>query len=489
MINSIQHFEEVGIKNLEDIQNKFLADPTAIAEFVLSIQGEVLNLGQNIFKETLEAMDDLIRNSPKRRLSWEIVRKDRRSLINSLGAIEYKRTLFRNKKTGEYSYLLDKAMGLPKNEHLTEDASARLLEEAVKTSYSKAGEETSFTEVVSRQTVMNQLHSLKFPDEQDIPEEKKKVDYLYIDADEDHVALQYLNARGDLKKGGNGRKNNTALIKLVYVYEGIEPVSPKSKRHRLISPHYFSGVYDKEANEELWEDVVKYLESHYDLEHVKKIYLNADGGSWIQAGKRKIAGIVSVLDEFHFRKQVASMTGHMMDSADDAKSEIYKTIRKGTKEAFGELIERLAYLTETETARERVYHAGQYILSNWTAAKIRLTDSESVVACSAEGHVSHILSDRMSSRPMGWSRCGADKMAHLRAYYQNGGNMLSLVRYQKEELPMAAGAEEEYISSAELVAWEHQHHHKMGKYIDSIQHSTGFNSREKYIFDRLIWTL
>nr|WP_294575870.1 UPF0236 family protein [uncultured Anaerostipes sp.] len=57
------------------------------------------------------------------------------------------------------------------------------------------------------------------------------------------------------------------------------------------------------------------------------------------------------------------------------------------------------------------------MLSNWTAAKMRLTNRKTVKGCNAEGHVSHVLSARMSSRPMGWSRTGADKMACVRAYY------------------------------------------------------------------------
>lgn len=34
--------------------------------------------------------------------------------------------------------------------------------------------------------------------------------------------------------------------------------------------------------------------------------------------------------------------------------------------------------------------------------------------CSAEGHISHIYSDRMSSRPMGWSTTNIDNMSKLR---------------------------------------------------------------------------
>ena len=50
-------------------------------------------------------------------------------------------------------------------------------------------------------------------------------------------------------------------------------------------------------------------------------------------------------------------------------------------------------------------------------------------------------------------------MAHLRAYYWNKGDMLELVRYQKtvqyQEMPKAAGAENDPISAAQMIASEH----------------------------------
>ncbi len=41
---------------------------------------------------------------------------------------------------------------------------------------------------------------------------------------------------------------------------------------------------------------------------------------------------------------------------------------------------------------------------------------------SAEGHVSHILSARLSSRPMGWSKTGVDQMARMRAPKPTSGD-------------------------------------------------------------------
>lgn len=39
--------------------------------------------------------------------------------------------------------------------------------------------------------------------------------------------------------------------------------------------------------------------------------------------------------------------------------------------------------------------------------------------------VSHVFSDRMSSRPLGWSRTGCDKMARLRVYQKIEGICLN----------------------------------------------------------------
>ena len=50
---------------------------------------------------------------------------------------------------------------------------ANIYKEAVQTSYRKAGEEATSIEGVSKQTVKNQLHKLKFPKSFQIPEVKK----------------------------------------------------------------------------------------------------------------------------------------------------------------------------------------------------------------------------------------------------------------------------------------------------------------------------
>ena len=265
MFKSIQQFEESGIKKLEEIIENFMKDPKDMASFVYGVRDEVIALGLDIIKETLEDCNQMLRDSGKRKQSWEVVRTDRKTLTTCLGTVCFEKTLFRNKQTRESAYLLDRILGIESHERLTEDAQAKLLEEAAQISYRKAGEETSLTDQVSKQTVKNKLHNLIFPQQREEKPEKKAVELLYIDADEDHVSLQFKEKKGDLEVRENNWKNNCVLAKLVYVYEGIEPESPKSKRHRLVNPHYFSGVYDGADNAKLWDEVYAYLDSHYDL--------------------------------------------------------------------------------------------------------------------------------------------------------------------------------------------------------------------------------
>ena len=75
----------------------------------------------------------------------------------------------------------------------------------------------------------------------------------------------------------------------------------------------------------------------------------------------------------------------------------------------------------------------------------------------AEGHVSHILSLWMSSRPMGWSREGADSLSRLRISWKSGGDMLELVRGSKETGSEKPPEEASCLSVAELLSWERKH--------------------------------
>ena len=261
MKNSIQHFSEDGIKNLEKAQENLAMNPDNLASYIQVVKDEVINLGLEIIQETLETFDEILRNSSLRKEKWEIVRKDKKQLITSLGTVYFDKTLFREKESRKSKYLLDDFLKLEKHQRMTEDA--------VEASYRKGGIATSINDDVSKETVKDIIHGLKFP-RMEKPVHKKQVDYLYIDADEDHVSLQFQKKKGDLEKDSRGYKKNCAVAKLIYVYEGIEKDAPESKRHPLVNPYYFCGTYEGTDNEKMWNEVYQYIESHYEIDKIKK---------------------------------------------------------------------------------------------------------------------------------------------------------------------------------------------------------------------------
>lgn len=54
-----------------------------------------------------------------------------------------------------------------------------------------------------------------------------------------------------------------------------------------------------------------------------------------------------------------------------------------------------------------------------------------MLGSSTESHVSHVISARMSSHPMGWSKEGAKKLSFLRIYWKNGGKMEQLLSEER----------------------------------------------------------
>ena len=489
MANSIQHFADVTIGVFEKLKEDFYKDPTDMASFIYGISDELKKVGLLLVQEALEQINQQLLESGVRKQGWVVEKHLKKQLVTSLGTVQFSKTLFTSKESGEMECLVDRILGLGPHARLTEDAEARLLEEAVQTSYRRGGEASTISgDAISKTAVKNRIHSLTIPDGWAKPEEKKQVEYLYIEADEDHVSLQFNKKKGDLEACGKGRKNNTLASKLVYVHEGIEPDGPRSKRRHLVNPRYFADAGNAQGNNALWDKVYQYICDTYQVDKIKKIYLSADGGAWIKSGMKRINGLVFVMDGFHLSKYMTRLTSHMKDSAEDARRELYKALRRGTKEEFCEITGRLKACLADETGARRIDEARDYFLENWQPARRRLLHQEGVAGCSAEGHVSHVLSSRMSSRPMGWSRIGAAKMTALRAYYQNGGKRLDLVRMQ--EKPAAARAENETIYSCEaMLRMERKQHKDAGKYIDKIQASIPAGARKYVHIESKIWSL
>jgi hypothetical protein len=409
-MNIIQESLEIIIKAYQDNLQKALKGSINISDFTKDLEAELHRAGTLMVGEALETLDRTVKESKERKQHWHVERiNDVNSLATTMGLVSYKRTYYTNKKTGEYAYLSDELVGIESHQRKDMNVAAMLVAKATHGSYQQAADQTSFSGINSKTTVMNEIRKLgAIPNEAAaIEKAKRTITTLYIEADEDHVALQ------------NGSSD---IVKIIYVHEGIQKVS--KGRNKLLNVRYFTDA--KQSSEELWLDVAKYIEEAYNVETITKVFISGDGAPWIKEGLNWIEKSVFVLDKFHLAKYVRTATAHM----DYTREPLWNYIHQGMRRATEDLLNIILSNTEGQHKREVVRQAKTYILNNWEA--IQCQKSRNYVGCSAEGHVSHVLSDRLSSRPKGWSEDGMEQMARLRVFDFNGGDIYEYIMKQKE---------------------------------------------------------
>ncbi|AGB40767.1 Uncharacterized protein family (UPF0236) [Halobacteroides halobius DSM 5150] len=401
MDNIIQQFEENISIELEKILKEVLLDSGRdISEVINLIKSNLDELGRKLSKWVIETVDETIKESTKRKKEWKIVKKKQRKLMTKFGEVKYKRRYYRSKSSDKYKYLAEERLGIKKYQRMDSSLEAELVDLASENAYNKVGKEAVDDLEISDQTVMNKVRKLGQIENNELNEvtEKREVNCLYIEADEDHVALQ------------NGKKS---MPRLVYIHEGISEVGDKRE---LKNKYYFSGVY--KDSEELWLEVLDYIDENYKLEKVEKIFLLGDGAPWIKSGLKWLPKSKYILDRYHLIKYFrrASRYGRK-----EVKEKLWSGLEEPdqelVKEAFSELISN----EENEKRKNLIRKSRHYIYNNWDGI-VNYTQDKDAIGCSAEGHISHILADRLSSRPMAWSKTGVDQMSRLQAFKFNGGN-------------------------------------------------------------------
>ena len=408
-------------KAVESI-GEVLGNSVNLEDMLVNVRKCTDTLALGVIQSHIESIDTGIRESIQRKKDWYTERRgDIKSITTGFGVLSFERTYYRSKRKSEYIYLLDCLMGIEGHQRLDKGYQDALISESTLKSYENASL-TAGKVKVSRQTVKSLIHKME-PEsikKMLVPETKRKVENLYIDADEDHVSVL---------------RGKTLHQDLLYVYEGKKE---GYKRNELVKPYYITGVSGKDLFLEAWE----YIRDNYDTEGIKRIYVQGDGAKWIRSGVSIIPNSRFVLDRYHLSKYVNDCTGG------DAqyKAEIYSALDNGDYEALDVVMNRI--IEKGDVSRDRIYRGFQYLYSNFDGITIRNSGKEKPVGCSAESHVSHILSARLSSRPLTWSVHGADNMAKIRVYLKNGGNLKEL-RYESEYIRKVEEQYKGYIKTVE----------------------------------------
>ena len=130
-----------------------------------------------------------------------------------------------------------------------------------------------------------------------------------------------------------------------------------------------------------------------------QVMIKGDGARWIQSGTTYVSNSQSVIDGYHASKYLLKIAGKGKRTA------LYTALQNNNKAAFTQEVERKSKASPSRV--KQITEGSAYILKYWDG--IRETMGNPLAASSTEGHVSHVLADRMSSRGMGWSVLGAEQ--------------------------------------------------------------------------------
>ena len=407
-------------KKVITLMEEFLKNSISVgglSQFTEDLNDKLMQLGYDLTKFSLEYAEDILFKLKERKEGYESLEKDDRKIVSIFGEIDFKRRYYLDKETKERVYLLDEYFKIAPKERLLENVETKLIEEAIETNYEKAGKVVAYKTEISKQTVMNKISELKINMEEAKTTTKKVVDNIYCIADEDHVHLQ---------KGGIEEP------RLVMVYDSI---MKNGKRTKLCNKKHFGGVYTGRIDD-LWEEVLTYIDNTYELDKVKNIYILGDGANWIKTGLEWIPKSINVLDKFHLMKAVNGIVGK--ENKDNAKEKaeykrrIYKSFYELDFKRTKEIIYEILAEEMEETVRAKKQKILQYILNNKEGISNLYKYQKELHGCSAEGHISHLYSARLSSRPLGWKIINVNNVSKLRLVKADNKEIKEIVHNKRK---------------------------------------------------------
>ncbi len=395
---------DILIQNVEDINT--------LEKAIMKLACKLMELALKLLEERL------FENKPD---YLEVIHFKERKLATKVGEITYKRRYYKNKKTGEKLFLLDKKLGIRKGSRANGEFLKLLVTLSDKLTFRQAEEvikDAGFPSL-SHGTIHKEVREFGERESELIKHEKEKIfteGKKINDSKNKNPELLFLEADGIMVS--SQEKNERRMeIKVGLAHEGWEYCTPARKRKKLINPQVISGVYDD--SEEFWEEFSAELAGNYDLEGTQ-IVLNGDGARWIQEkAKEYFPNIIVQLDRYHIKRDISKAFGKKV------AEKMYDVLEAGEKEAFLDTLESLICEGETaEIRRERkrlVKHYKKYEkhLLDYRKRLSKEVNRKMLSGMGAiESYVDKVIARRMKNQGMSWSRKGAEAMARILMYRQ-----------------------------------------------------------------------
>ena len=127
-----------------------------------------------------------------------------------------------------------------------------------------------------------------------------------------------------------------------------------------------------------------------------------------------------VLDGFHLEKYLKRICVRFPQK--NLRTRFHKAFEQKDRKKADTMIQELYADAEGDSKRTKaVKEFGSYILNNWEEIVRRKTLN--IPGSCTEGQVSHVLSERFSRDPIGWSEESLGKLSQARVYIKNGGKL------------------------------------------------------------------
>lgn len=407
MIPHSQSIEDLSLPLC--IKGDSLNFPRLIEDFCINSE----KLIREEIKRFIEDMDYKFRYSKDRSKNYYVNKTVKRTIICMYGEISYSRTIYKDRLSGKLYCYTDEKLGIDKYVRYTNDVACYIAEAySDENSMIKIGNEIGSliyakfslcdnrNHSVPRQTIYNLMKRVK-PIRIKPLSDKKETELLNILLDE-----KYLPDHS--KKDDDGNKvKSSKMTKAALITEGLDKTN--IKRHKYINPQYYS-IFD---SDDFLNELLEYLDNHYNLEKLKSLNILADGANWIKAiaSDMKLPNVVTkqYLDKFHFHQALWRIC-KKEDIYDKAVTYLYKNDKKQLYKLFRDL-------NITDSDKRNI----DYIKNNYQL--IQNTIHLKNMNCAMEQAVSHHIHSQFDNVPKVYSDSGIRRYLTFRDNYRNNENM------------------------------------------------------------------
>lgn len=415
------------------------------------IYNYICNIGKWITTKLLCQIDEyLMLNRDRERYISKQMRKT--TVKTVYGEVEYRRRMYYDEKTGNYTYLLEDSMQMEKVGTVSTNLAKMIAEAVIDMPYRKAATAISQNtgQVISSHGVWNvaqQIGTLIHAEERKNTEKlkagqtdgAKESKIIFMESDGIYINMQK-----------NKKKVPSMELKASTVYDGWS-----SEGTRLHNKIIFAGMAPAASFNLKTEALTR---SVFDTDAVELRILNGDGAAWIK--NTYDPDMIFQLDRYHIKQEIRRCIGEK-----HIRRRIYRQFENNKPDEMLETIETYINSIDDGTDEDKTDKAKRlytYLSNNydgllpWQLQVGKIPEAPEGITYKSMGIQENqncsYFCIRMKGRKMRWSESGADNMAKLIYTRENG--MLDAVIEKSESkllLPvMEPETDSEILSAAKI---------------------------------------